>query len=121
MATSPTQRSLAECRRRRWEAGVVERWLPRAHVRKDLFGAIDIIALDDLPGCLGIQACGQGGTSSHLKKLMAEPRAERWVAAGNRLTIWEWRRVKAGVRLRETPVEGPWPDPLDAPAPGSLQ
>ncbi len=45
MSNSPTSRSLAECRKRGWTAQVVEHWNPHAHIRQDLFGVIDIVAL----------------------------------------------------------------------------
>lgn len=128
--TSPTARTLAECRRRGWIAGVVERHspFPKPHGKKhDLFGVIDVVAIvmdhagiayriDEAPpmvgvGTLGIQACtdgrtGTGGWGSDLAKrrakILAEPRARAWVEAGNRLEIWAWgsRVVGKGRRWR---------------------
>lgn len=43
--SSPMQRSLALYRERGWEPWIVERWLPRAKVRVDLYGLGDFIAL----------------------------------------------------------------------------
>lgn len=79
--------------------------------RVDLYGIIDILALDGQPGCLGVQACAYSGVSTHLReikegrvKLPAErgekarecPKLElaaRWLAAGNRLWVIGWRKV----------------------------
>jgi hypothetical protein len=89
--TSPTQRALAECKRRGWTAQVVERWNPYAKVRQDLFGVIDIVALTP-DGIVGIQATGgQGGNhAARVAKIAAEPKAQLWKAAGGKLVVWSW-------------------------------
>ena len=79
--------------------------------RVDLFGLIDILCLDGQPGCLGVQCCAYSGVSAHLKeiregvvKLPAAGKAcpvvmqkvemaRRWLSAGNRLSIFGWRKV----------------------------
>lgn len=99
--SSPTARSLEECRRRGWPAGVVEKWIslpghPGGGVRKDLFGAIDVIALDGQPGSLGIQATSGSNASARLEKAAAIPEIGAWLDAGNRFQVWAWR--KAGPR-----------------------
>jgi len=108
-STSPTARTLAECRKRGWPAGVVEKFVrfppPGHHV--DLFGVIDLVALvvvhtEGKPdvmarGVLGIQACA-GGNGDHARrraKILAEPRAKQWVEAGNRLELWSWSKQGA--------------------------
>lgn len=106
---SPTARSLEALKAKGWPAQVVERWLPgrRAKkggepgeteatpygVRKDLFGCIDIVALDGQPGSLGVQACAGGDVATRAKKAAAEPLALPWLQAGNRLQVWGWREV----------------------------
>lgn len=109
--TSPTARTLAECRKRGWIAGVVEQFVrfpPPGH-KVDLFGVIDIVAVvppepdyDCLdvdgntrmrPGAiLAIQAtAGAGGAhAARRAKILAEPRARQWVDAGARLELWSW-------------------------------
>ena len=106
-STSPTQRCLAELRKRGWSAGVVERWIPRVKKRIDLFGAIDLVAIVpssgdwgaeyDPGGILGIQACRDGDHATHRDKIIAEPRARQWVAAGGRQT---WKCSGSVVQLR---------------------
>jgi hypothetical protein len=79
--TSPTQRSLAECRKRGLTVQVVERWNSHARVRVDLFGVIDLVALippkENLGGtcciykrpydcCAGEYTCATCGTTNHL-------------------------------------------------------
>ncbi|HKP06398.1 MAG TPA: hypothetical protein VJU58_04020 [Microbacterium sp.] len=99
-------RTLVECRKRGWIAGVVERTIPFPKPRGtkiDLFGVIDVVAVD-LSAPLGQRTIGiqstSGGTggshSPHRAKILAEPRARDWVAAGNRLELWSW--AKQGAR-----------------------
>lgn len=66
---------------------------PAPAVRKDFLGCIDILALDGLPGSLGIQACAGGDASTRAKKAAAEPLLRAWLAAGNRFQVWAWREV----------------------------
>lgn len=98
-------RTIAECRRRGWLAGNVERRIPFPKPQGttiDLFGVIDIIALDlSAPvgqRTIGIQATsgGTGGSHSpHRAKILAEPRVLDWLAAGNRLELWSWAKQGA--------------------------
>lgn len=114
-STSPTARSLAECRKRGWVAQVVERWNPHARVRQDLFGVIDIVAIvpsaesdptpraleGSAPAIIGIQATinRSGEHAAHRAKILAEPRAKAWVIAGGRLELWTW--AKQGARGKQ--------------------
>lgn len=116
---TPTARSLAECRKRGWLAGVVERRLPKQFVTVDLFGFIDIVALDGRPGVLAIQATAdssKAGYGSDVARRVAKITTERadnaraWLAAGNRIEVWGWgKKGAAGTRklwtLRVVPVE----------------
>jgi hypothetical protein len=47
MATSPTQLSLAWLKKEGYLAEVVEKWIPGANIRKDLWGWCDIVALSE--------------------------------------------------------------------------
>jgi len=96
---SPTQRTLREQRKQGRVCGIVERWLPLgggAGFRKDLFGIIDLIALDPARGVVGIQSCGSSW-SEHVKKL-TEGKAQEcidWLSTpGTKLELWGWRKVK---------------------------
>jgi hypothetical protein len=105
-ATSPTARTLAECRKRGYVAQVVERWNPHAKVRVDLFGAIDLLAIVPLSasdalvppiggepsGILAIQACAGDSHAARRDKILAEPRAKQWVDAGGQLELWSWSK-----------------------------
>lgn len=102
--TSPTARTLAECRKRGWTAQVVERWSQYARKTLDLFGVIDVVAivpreagpraLVGIPqgAILGIQTTSDAHHSDRRAKILAEPRARAWVKAGGRLELWSWSK-----------------------------
>lgn len=92
---TPTQRTLAECKRLGYTAQVVERWNQYARVRVDLFGVIDIVALTP-DGILGIQACAGASHAARLKKSLDEPRLHTWIASGGLFAVWSW--AKRGAR-----------------------
>ena len=105
---TPTQRTLAECRKRGWIAQVVERWNPHARIRQDLFGCIDIVALTP-EGILGIQACAGSSHAARMTKALGEERMHRWRIAGGKFQVWSWsKRGARGKRkvwtLREEAV-----------------
>lgn len=95
---SPVQRTMRALREQGARCQVVEKWNSFAGQygkRIDLFGIIDIIALDP-DGLIGIQACGSD-FSAHIKK-MAEEHAQEcidWLSTPKlRLQLWGWRKVK---------------------------
>lgn len=96
---TPTQRTLRELRSQGRVCAVVERF--NAHigphgVRQDLFGIIDVIALDPERGVVGVQACGTD-FADH-ERTITEDRAEEsieWLRTpGTVLELWGWRKVK---------------------------
>ncbi len=96
--SSPTQRTIAECKRRGWTAAIVERRIPFKNVTIDLFGCIDIVALTP-DGILGIQACAGSSHATRRTKALAEPRLSAWLGAGARFEVWSWaKRGDAGKR-----------------------
>lgn len=92
---SPTERSLEHMRRLGFTAQVVERWIPQARRRIDLFGVIDLVCLK--PGqIIGVQTTSGGNLAARRTKSMAEPRLREWLSAGARYELHGWR--KAGPR-----------------------
>lgn len=96
---SPTQRTLAECKRRGFTVQVVERFCIYSKRRVDLFGVIDIVALTP-NGILGIQACAGASHAARRTKIQAEPRAAEWTKAGGLLEVWSWAK-RGGVGKRK--------------------
>ncbi len=120
------------------KAGVVERWNQHAGpfgIRQDLFGFIDVIAIDPSRGSrtgaiLAVQACPGPRLSDHLAKITttqpARDNALAWLRAGGRIEVWAWRKTKlhrGGKAIRWTPrvVELSMPDfELSAPTHNSF-
>ena len=98
---SPTQRTLRELRSQGRIVDVCERWIvnprhPGGGFRKDLFGFIDLIALDSERGIVAIQSCGQS-FKAHLDKIMDSECTEyaiEWLKCGGRIEVWGWRKLK---------------------------
>lgn len=96
---SNTQRTLRALRERGLVAAIVEKWNAYAGphgLRQDLFGILDILALDPERGVIGVQSCGSA-FSEHLRKLTIEKAQETtdWLRTpGTSLELWGWRKVK---------------------------
>ena len=89
---TPTQLTLRKLRADGWLAEVVERWVPGANVRKDLFGFVDILALRD-GETLAVQATSYTNISARVNKIasldaVGDVRRANW-------SIWVigWRKV----------------------------
>lgn len=90
MKASPTSRSLAYCREQGWPVEVVERWIPQARRRKDLFGFIDLVAITP-DGILGIQATSGSNVSARVEKAKDQPHYGAWLAFA-RAEVWGWAK-----------------------------
>jgi hypothetical protein len=96
---TPTQRTLRELRQQGRVAAIVERFNQHVGphgIRQDLFGILDIIALDPQRGVVGIQSTG-ADFAGHLRKLLEERAQEThdWLSTpGTVLELWGWRKVK---------------------------
>ena len=93
---TPTQRTLRALRDAGRICAIVEKWNAHARIRQDMFGIIDIIALDPVFGVVGVQSCGQAFAEHH-RKLTEEKVQEclDWLGTpGTALELWGWRKVK---------------------------
>jgi hypothetical protein len=109
LATSPTARTLAECRKRGWLACVVEKWISQTRRRVDAFGFGDLLVLDGQPGSLLIQATSASHVSDRRAKILLERTepARRWLDASNRIEVWGWLAPTKTIRrwrLRTVPI-----------------
>lgn len=98
-STSPTKRTLDLCRKHGWTVQVVERWCSFSRKRVDLFGVVDVVAMDG-KNVIGIQSTSGSNFSSRMTKILAEPRAKLWIESGGRLFVHGWRQL-AGKRKWE--------------------
>ena len=93
--SSATQRTLRKLRADGYTCGIVEKWIPQAKRRVDLFGIIDIVAIK--PGeTLGVQSTTYSNVSAHVKKAKAEPKLADWLSANNRFQVWGWKKGARG-------------------------
>ena len=108
MALSPTQRTLRALRDLGRVCAITEKWnrfggpprkdnpKKRVGCRVDLFGFIDLIALDPQRGIIGIQSCGQA-FAAHRRALLDSPCTEHLIEClrcGGTVELWGWRKVK---------------------------
>lgn len=88
---SPTQRTLAELRKEGYSAWIVEKWNPFAHIRQDLFGIIDIVAIKaGTVGVLGVQCTSMGNGPARVKKARESDYLGIWLDSANLFQVWEW-------------------------------
>ena len=93
---SNTSRTLKYFKDQGLDCDIVERWIPiPSHPgggkRRDLFGIIDILVLED-NGVIGVQSCG-ASFSEHNKKILESPMSLRWLECGNKLMLIGWRKI----------------------------
>lgn len=99
MGITPTQRTLKALRDRGLLCHIVEKFNPHAGpfgIRQDCFGFIDIIALDEGRGIIGVQSTGQA-FNSHKNKIIIDKEIEckAWLLCGGKVELWGWRKLKA--------------------------
>ena len=89
---SPTQLTLRKLREEGWLCEVVERWVPGANIRKDLFGWIDIVALRD-GETLAVQCTSYSNISTRSKKIAESDSIAQVRKAGWSIWVMGWRKV----------------------------
>jgi hypothetical protein len=94
-SVSPTQRSLKLMRDEGFTVAVVEKWIPGANVRKDLFDCWDIACVGNGRFSL-IQVTTLSHISERLKKVTDHPVTGELRKAGVGLFIHGWRKLKTG-------------------------
>jgi len=73
---SPTQRSLKYMRDKGYLCDVVEKWIPGANIRKDLYGFADVLCVknttfrDGEPPIVVVQSTSHSNISARVKKIM---------------------------------------------------
>ena len=100
MPTSTTQLTLRELRKRGYTADVVERWVMGANVRKDLWGFIDVLALNGKE-IVAVQATSYENVSARVKKMTDHENLPKVREAGITILIWGWRKVNNRWTFRE--------------------
>lgn len=98
---SPTQRTLAELRKRGYPlVAVTERWNPHARIRQDLFGIVDVLAVGD--DILAVQATSGSNVSKRVAKITESEALPALRKAGIRVLVHGWtKRANGRYELRE--------------------
>ena len=91
MKSSPTQLSLKLMRKTCDAVEVVEHWNPHARIRKDLFGFVDILALQGSE-TIAIQSTSWANVSTRAKKIGESPLVGFVRDAGWKIIIHGWRK-----------------------------
>lgn len=71
----------------------VERWIPGANVRRDLFGFLDLVAIRE-GETLGVQVTTADHVAHRRVKMLGLPSLPHVLRAGWRVEIHGWRKVK---------------------------
>lgn len=95
--SSPTQRTLKELRELGYDCDIVERNIPHARIKKDLFGFIDILAMKS-DYLVGIQITTGDHHTDRDRKILASPLAPKWITEFRKLELWSWRKVLSNGR-----------------------
>jgi len=92
---SPTQNSLKKIKTDGWTTvAIVEHWNPFARVRQDLFGFIDILAINDDGEVLAVQTTSYTNISARVKKIAENEHIGRVRKANWRIEVHGWRKIK---------------------------
>lgn len=90
---SQLPRTLKILRDRGYFAEKVEQIVHGTFIKRDCFGAFDILAVkSDEPGALGVQVCASDRKADHVAKLREIEAVWAWLRAGNRILIHSWRK-----------------------------
>lgn len=93
MPISPTQRTLKYLRDLGWLSHVVEKWVPQAGRRIDMFGMIDLVAISP-DTTLGVQATSGANVAARVSKLRDHENLAAWLACPSRdLWVIGWRKL----------------------------
>lgn len=92
---------MAWLKERGYTCCIAEHYNAFAHVRKDLFGWIDIVALHpNVQGVTGIQCTTGSNISARIHKAEALKGYGLWIAQGNVAMFMGWRKLKTGKTQR---------------------
>lgn len=97
---SPTQRALAECKKRGWRSAIVERWNSFAKLRQDLFGFADLVALDG-KSILALQVTSGDHVTARMAKMSGLTAVVDWLKCGGKAEVWGFRKLQVEAKKRK--------------------
>ena len=90
---TPTQRTLAELRKRVDHVAIVEKWNSHCRIRQDLFGFADLISFDRED--VHLWQVTASGVRARIDKIKELDIAKHWTASTHReLFVVGWRKLK---------------------------
>ena len=90
---TPTQRTLAELRKRVEHVAIVEKWNSHCRIRQDLFGFADLISFDG--DDVHLWQVTAGAVAARVAKIKELDVAKHWASHPNRcLFVVGWRKLK---------------------------
>lgn len=92
---SPTQRTLAELKKRGYRAAITEKWNAFARIRQDLFGIVDVLAIGH-GHTLAVQCTSGSNVAARVKKIADSEATPDMRTAGWKIAVWGWRKNAAG-------------------------
>jgi len=95
---TPTVRSRRYLEQRGWTCGVTQRYVHQIQRYFDLFGFIDLVCMHPDDGFLAVQVTAGGNGSARIKKILDTENARKWLAAGGKIEVHDWRTIKTGKR-----------------------
>jgi hypothetical protein len=101
---SPTGRTLKLLRRGGWLVEVVERWVPGANIRRDLWGVGDVLAMKVGKPLLLVQVTSDSNVATRVAKSKAEPRLRTWLQCGCTFEVIGWAKRAGRWECRRVPL-----------------
>jgi len=101
---TPTARTLAALRSDGYTPAVVEAWIPRLNIRRDLFGVGDVLAVRPGTPPLLIQCTTGDHHSNRVNKAKSESRLRAWLQSGATFEVWSWSKRDDQWECRKTPL-----------------
>jgi len=97
---SPTERTLKYLRDRGYHPEVVEKWIPGARIRKDLWGFVDVLALgQDEPRLLAIQCTSASNVAARCNKIADSDLIQLVRGTGIAIYVYGWAKGKPEPRI----------------------
>ena len=90
MAINPTKLTLSWLRKQGAFVEETEHTIPYTKIKRDLFGCIDMIALQ-CGEIVGIQVTSHGNHAARRRKILANPIMQAWIGCGGILQIISWK------------------------------
>ncbi len=95
---SPTARTREDLQQQGYQVDVVERWIParggqRFGVRKDLWGFVDLLAMQEGYPILAVQTTSGAHVADRITKIRGLPAHETWLQCGGRIQVIGWRKI----------------------------